>query len=365
MADTLTTNLASKFDPKVVESWNSKSLAAKVTNQNYKFTGVKEVTVWSLPTTPLVDFNRTAASNRYGTPTNLNDITQTMSVSQDKAFTKIIEAGDNAQQMNIKGAAKYMNMQTNKVIIPHLDTYTFAIMAAKAGKSVSAALSSNNAYEKFLDGLIELGEYNVPSSDIVCIMSPTFYKAIHLDTSFILNSDVAMKSRENGWKGTIEGIPCYLANTSVIPSGMGFMLATPDSTVACQQLKEVNILPKVQGYSGPVMEFRMIHDAFVLDELVHGIYVHWHSGTLVAAPTATYTAATTDTIVLASATEGATIYYTTDGSDPRRNADKLTYSTAIDTSAMDAGYKVVIKAYAVKAGSLDSNLLETTVTIEA
>ncbi len=365
MADTLTVNLASRFDPKLVEAWDHKSITGKVTNQNYKFTGVKEVSVYSIPTTPLVDFSRTATSNRYGTPSNLDDTVQTMQVSQDKAFTKVIEAGDNAQQLNIKTASKFINLQNRKVIIPSRDTYNLQIMTAKPGRAVSASLSAENAYEKFLDGIIELMNQNVDMSEVSCIMSPNFYKYIHLDDNFILASDRAMKDREEGFRGTIEGVNCYFAGTNIIPTGFGFMLASKEATVTCEQLKELKTHTQPQGYSGQLIEARFIYDAWVLDELVHGIYVHWHSGTLVATPTATYTASSTDTLVLASATGSSTVYYTLDGSDPRRNADKLTYSTAIDTSGYAAGDVLKVKAYATAASAIDSNLLETDVTITA
>lgn len=81
----------------------------------------------------------------------------------------------------------------------------------------------------------------------------------------------------------------------------------------------------------------------------------------VAAPIASPPAGTYDAAVnisLSSATEGATIYYTTDSSDPTNSSTRLVYSTAINISST-----TTIKAYAIKAGVSDSNVVSFTYTI--
>lgn len=75
----------------------------------------------------------------------------------------------------------------------------------------------------------------------------------------------------------------------------------------------------------------------------------------VAAPTASQAPGTYDAAVgvsLSTATYGAAIYYTTDGSDPKTSSTRVLYSTpiSIETTA-------TIKAYAAKAGMSDSEVL--------
>lgn len=88
---------------------------------------------------------------------------------------------------------------------------------------------------------------------------------------------------------------------------------------------------------------------------------NWRSGLdTVAIPVASvaggsYTSA--QTVTLTSATDGADIYYTTDGSDPTM-AGGTKYSTALTISATS-----VLKAIAVKNGMVPSNIVTETYTI--
>ncbi|MFS0628049.1 chitobiase/beta-hexosaminidase C-terminal domain-containing protein, partial [Brevibacillus sp. 179-C8.2 HS] len=61
-------------------------------------------------------------------------------------------------------------------------------------------------------------------------------------------------------------------------------------------------------------------------------------------------------ITLSTPTEGATIYYTTDGSEP-------TSSSAEYTAPIEVTTEMTIKAIAVKAGMLDSEVMEEHYTI--
>jgi hypothetical protein len=73
-------------------------------------------------------------------------------------------------------------------------------------------------------------------------------------------------------------------------------------------------------------------------------------------PTGTY--ATTQSVTLTTATSGATIYYTTDGSTPDHT------DTAF-TSAISVAATATIKAIAVKDGLNDSAVMSVTITIDA
>ncbi|URZ04530.1 cellulose binding domain-containing protein [Clostridium felsineum] len=64
----------------------------------------------------------------------------------------------------------------------------------------------------------------------------------------------------------------------------------------------------------------------------------------------------TQTVALKSTTDGATIYYTTDGSDPTTNS-------AVYSSPLTVSKNTTIKAYAVKAGMTASDIAAATYTI--
>lgn len=90
-------NLATKYSNKVDERFTKRSQAMMALNNDYEFTGVETVKVYSIPVVPLKDYSR-SGSNRYGTPDDLQRNVQTMTVKKDRAFTFIIDKGDQAPE---------------------------------------------------------------------------------------------------------------------------------------------------------------------------------------------------------------------------------------------------------------------------
>ena len=79
-------NLADKYSAKVAERFAHKAYSAGIAGNAYDFDGVKSIKVYSIDTVPLGNYSRSGTS-RYGTPTDLTDSYQTMTMTQDKAFT--------------------------------------------------------------------------------------------------------------------------------------------------------------------------------------------------------------------------------------------------------------------------------------
>lgn len=88
-----TQNYASVFSTKVDERFYKESQAAMALNNDYKFTGVKTVNVYSIPTVAMTDYTRTG-TNRYGTPADLGTNIQALTITKDRAWTCIIDKGD-------------------------------------------------------------------------------------------------------------------------------------------------------------------------------------------------------------------------------------------------------------------------------
>ena len=89
-------NLSSKYSKQVDERFTRISQAAMVTNNDFEFTGVKTVNVYSIPTGPMTDYRR-SGNNRYGEANDLTRNVQTMTVNRDRAFNFIIDKGDKLQ----------------------------------------------------------------------------------------------------------------------------------------------------------------------------------------------------------------------------------------------------------------------------
>lgn len=79
-------NYAEKYSSKVDERFAIASLTNVAINTDYDFVGVNAVNIYSIPTVALTDYTISGTS-RYGTPTELQDTLQTLTMSQDKSFT--------------------------------------------------------------------------------------------------------------------------------------------------------------------------------------------------------------------------------------------------------------------------------------
>ena len=103
------------------------------------------------------------------------------------------------------------------------------------------------------------------------------------------------------------------------------------------------------GLSGDLLEFRMMYDAFVLGKKSAGCAVACMPGTVVKTPTITMNGADA---TIACATDDATIYYTTNGSDPRYSVDAKVYTAAVALTDGDE-----LRAYAAKEGLYNSGVV--------
>ena len=90
-------------------------------------------------------------------------------------------------------------------------------------------------------------------------------------------------------------------------------------------MQQYDILKKVQGYSGPVVQGVTYYDSFVLGTRAAGVGVSGSSAVVLSAPVFT----NTSHVVTIAAVTGVTFKYTTDGTDPRYSTTAQTYSSGV------------------------------------
>ena len=269
-------NLASKYASKVAERFSQKSLAAGFTNREYKWDGVKTLTVYSIDTVALNDYERTGTS-RYGTPQELGDTKQEMTVTQDKGFTYTIDKGNNEDQMNVKAAGKTLSREINEVIVPTVDKYVFAKIAGAATGEMkaTAAITKSNAFEAFLNGQEALDDKNVTAEGRVAAVTPAFLKYLKLSDDFVKASELGQKMLINGQVGEIDGVKIVKVPTNKMPENCAFFITHPSVTVKAEKLEDYKIHQDPPGINGNLVEGRIYYDAFVLDAKKDGIYAHF------------------------------------------------------------------------------------------
>ncbi len=268
----MTINYAEKYADQIDERFSLGALTSAGVNNDYDFVGVKTVNVYSIPTAEMNDYTRTGAQ-RYGTPSELENTVQEMTLSKDRAFTFTIDRGNFDETMMANSAGAALKRQINEVVIPEIDVYRLSVMAQNAGTVKEGTITSSNAYDEFLTAEMTMTEAKAPISGRVAFVSPTFYKAIKLDSSFIKSGDVSQQMLINGQVGTIDGVSLILVPASYLPENVEFIVTTNTATTAPVKLSDYKIHDNPPGINGWLAEGRVCYDAFVLSNKKEGIYV--------------------------------------------------------------------------------------------
>jgi hypothetical protein len=269
-------NYAIKYQKAIDQLYTKDSLTEAMFGAKYDFIGAKTARVYTLTSQALADYTRTGA-NRYGTPAELQDTIQEMEITKDRSFSIVVDRGNYIQQNMVKTAANVIKIQQQEQYIPETDAYKLTVLAAAAlaeSQVATAAITASNAYEKFLDGQVALDNAKVPRTGRIAIVSPSFYKFIKLDPSFVKASDLAMKTLINGQVGEIDGVKIVLGYTAIMPANTAFILTHPTANVCPKQLAEMKTHEDAPGISGLLVEGRWIYDAFVLEQKAKANYQH-------------------------------------------------------------------------------------------
>ena len=266
-------NYASKYSAQVDERFKIGAITNGAVNQNYDWVGVKTVNVYSVPTAAMNNYTKTGAS-RYGTPAELENSVQELTLTRDRSFTFTIDRANYTDTMMANAAGQALARQLDEVVIPEIDVYRLATMAANAGNTETLAVTSDNAYEVFLDAQVALTDAKVPVVGRMAYVSPKYYKLIKLDPSFIKASDMAQDMLLKGQVGQIDGVPLILTPTSYLPTNVEFIITHSIATVAPTKIQDYKIHDNPPGINGWLVEGRIYYDAFILDNKAPAIYVH-------------------------------------------------------------------------------------------
>lgn len=273
----MTVNLAEKYSTKIDEKFKLGAVTTPAVNNDYDFVGVKTVKVYSIPTVAMGDYTRTGA-NRYGSPKELDDTVQELTLTRDRAFTFTIDKGNLVDQMMIKEAGKALARQIDEQVIPEIDIYRISKIAASAGSSSTpAAITEQNAYTAFLDGQVALTDAKAPLAGRIAYVTPAFYKAIKLDATFVKASDIAQDMLVKGQVGMVDGVSIIVVPTTYMPTNTDFIITHPVACCAPIKLTEYKVHDNPPGINGVLVEGRIYYDAFVLTNKAKAIYKHTHA----------------------------------------------------------------------------------------
>lgn len=273
-------NYAEKYSPNVDERFKLGSLTAGIVNNDYDWIGVSTVKVYSIPTVAMNNYSLTGQS-RYGTPTELGNEEQEMTITQDRSFTFTIDRKSYDDTMMTMEAGRALRRQIDEVVIPEVDTYRIEKLVSGADTShvlKTTAVTADNAYEMFLSVQEILDDAKVPQGGRVCLCTPGYYKLLKLDDNFIKKGDMAQEIALTGLVGEVDGVPVVKAPTSYFPENTNFVITNPLVMPAPVKLTEYKIHTDAPGISGWLVEGRIRYDAFVLSQKKNAIGVSQNPG---------------------------------------------------------------------------------------
>lgn len=267
-------NLVTKFSPLVDEKFTAESKTSLVTNKDYDFVGAHTIKIYSVGTATMNDYGRnTAGTSRYGTVNDLSNTLQEVSMEKDRSFTFAIDKMDEDETLGALNAGSALARQLREVVIPEVDTYTYAKIAAGAGTTVEETLTSTTTYDSIAKATETLDENMAPVEGRVAIMTPATYTLLKSDPKAVLETETGQDMRIRGVVSNMDGVMIQKVPSTFLPEDTNYILTHRIATTQAIKLAEYKINTDPQGISGTLVEGRIYYTAFVRTNKAKAIYV--------------------------------------------------------------------------------------------
>lgn len=331
-------NLITRYQNKLDQGFENRSVIAGKSSSRFEWTGAKTFRIIHMLPAALNDFNRRGNGNRFGVPQDVQDAVQEFTVRFDKSYSGTIDRGDNTQQGMLKKIGEWMKLQDNEVVIPWFDAMVLGEWAHNAGQIItaSAALSASTIVPTLIDIEVAMNNARVPKNERFCYVPESLIKYVRLADEWRYCDNLVNKMVAQGQIGTFGSLLIVPVTDDLFESDLYLLCARKDSVFAPTQLKTANLYEKVQGYDGPVADFRRIADACVSWAQANGVVAVVASSAREAAPTVS----NAGQITVGS---GKKVLYTLDGTDPRYSSSAvLITATATPTHTAGDTIKAVV-----------------------
>lgn len=353
-------NLTTKYSPLLAKRFTAQSFTDRYAGKKYDFDGVQSIKIYTVDKVSLNNYNKAtdpSGASRFGSIADLGDTVQTLTMSQDKAFTFSIDKGNAADQLNIKRCNEQIKAQWDEVCTPYIDAYRFNKWANGAGLgAVGTAPSPSTWHTLVATASAAMSNKLVPKANRTLFVSETTFIACKMSDKILALDSTGKEALVNGAVGRYDGMDVVPIPDSLFPTGLCFMIKYKDATVDPMKLKTLRVQKTPMGVDGDVGECRFYHDSFVVGAKVNGIYAYFSTAAL-AAPTLTNTSNT----IKFACTNSTGVKYTLDGTDPKTSATAETVLAAAYNSGVSITAGQTMRAYAyATTGYANSAISETT-----
>lgn len=273
-------DLVTKFSPLVDEKFAAESKTSLIVNRDYDFIGTHSIKIYSVNTAAMNDYGRNTAIgtgvgqvlSRYGVIEDLSTTTQEVSMEKDRSFTFVIDKMDEDETLGALNAGAALARQLREVVIPEVDKYTFAKIAANAGKTVTETITKETAYTSFVAGNEYLDEKFIPTEGRVASVTPAFYSLLKQDKNAVLETEIGQNMRIRGVVSNMDGLVIQKVPSTFLPENQNFLITHRIATTQAIKLAEYKVRNDVPFMSGSLVEGRIYYTAFVRDNKKNAIY---------------------------------------------------------------------------------------------
>ena len=285
-------SLATKFLPYLDDVYKRQSLSSVLdtASDRVNWIGAQTAKVFKVDVDGLGDYSRNAGF----VPGSTDGTWETLTIERDRGRSFTIDVMDNDETLGMAMASTLGEFERVQVV-PEIDAYRFAKYAAGAGTTVTATLSNSDDVAALIQTAeATLDDKEVPYEGRVLFVNPTIYSYLKGDiTRFTMNGDPNVNGEVEMYDGMrVIRVPsarfntvCTLAQPSDASSTGGytaagvdinFMLIHPSAVlqVIKHQIPRV-FSPEVnQEADAYKINYRVVHDCWVLANKTYGIYVH-------------------------------------------------------------------------------------------
>lgn len=271
--------LAQKYEKKTSDLMKARRKTKLVTNDDWDWDGVDTIKVFTLTDPDIVDYDPNAGSNRYGSPSEVEDTVQTWTLSEDRAWSKTMDKKNKQDAMGIRQPGKYLAQVTKNKMVPEIDAYiiqtivTAGEVANRDDIVADAATSSSNAYSNFTDINANITDNEAPEEGRVALMTANYYNMLK-QGGFVLDTPGFERSRHDGDLGMVDNCKVVIVPSGRMPASTDLVITHPSVCVAPEKLVDYTLHKNPPGISGDLLEYRHRYDGFVDTNRVNCVGIH-------------------------------------------------------------------------------------------
>lgn len=260
------TDYSKNYQPAVAERYTHKSYVRSLAKAKFNFAGAREIAIYSHAAPTMNDYNRShmkganGVESRYGDIQDIDMVTQTIKIEEDKAASFTVDALDMATTAGALKVNEVLKSFTDETAIPYFDKYTIKKWHAGVGDVIVASSIDSSATDKentatfcLQDATEKFLENNIDGEKI-CICTPEFAKHLKRSDYFIQNapSEVIHK----GQVGTIDDWAIIVVPKRIMPSYCWALCVDPRALVCEEKLDECKVITNSERVSGALINVR-------------------------------------------------------------------------------------------------------------